>query len=76
MLIWAANDLSRRGIGVKAGQIITPGSVNVPLPLPVGSTAVAVFEDLGEITVSLAALKMVSPPPTDLPHPPASSLES
>ena len=55
MLLWAANELSRRGIGVKAGQIITPGSVNVPLPLPVGSTAVAVFEDLGQITVSLAA---------------------
>ena len=55
VLLWAANELSRRGIGVKAGQIITPGSVNVPVPLPVGSTAVAVFEDLGQITVSLAA---------------------
>ncbi len=55
VLLWAANELSRRGIGLKAGHIITPGSVNVPLPLPAGSTAVAEFEDLGEITVSLAA---------------------
>ena len=55
MLLWAANDLSRRGIGLKAGHIITPGSVTVLEPLPRGSTAVAVFEDLGEITVSLAA---------------------
>ena len=55
VLFWAANELSRRGIGLKAGHIITPGSVNVPLPLPEGSTAVAVFEDLGQITVSLAA---------------------
>ena len=55
VLLWAANDLSRRGIGLKAGHIITPGSVNVPLPLPAGSTAVGVFEDLGQITVSLAA---------------------
>ena len=55
VLLWAANELSRRGIGLEAGQIITPGSVNVPVPLPVGSTAVAVFEDLGQITVSLAA---------------------
>ena len=55
VLLCAANELSRRGIGVKAGQIITPGSVNVPVPLPVGSTAVAVFEDLGQITVGLAA---------------------
>ena len=55
VLLWAANHLSRRGIGLKAGHIITPGSVNVPVPLPAGSTAVAVFEDLGQITVSLAA---------------------
>ena len=55
VLLWAANNLSRRGIGLKAGHIITPGSVNVPVPLPAGSTAVAEFEDLGQITVSLAA---------------------
>ena len=57
VLLWAANELSRRGIGLKAGHIVTPGSVNVPLPLPLpaGGTAVAVFEDLGRITVSLAA---------------------
>ena len=54
VLLWAANELSRRGIGLKAGHIITPGSVNVPEPLPKGGTAVAVFEDLGQITVSLA----------------------
>ena len=55
VLFWAANELSRRGIGLKAGQIVTPGSVNVPEPLPRGSTAVAVFEDLGRIAVSLAS---------------------
>ena len=55
VLLWATNDLSRRGIGLKAGHIITPTSVNVPEPLPAGSTAVAVFEDLGEVAVSLAA---------------------
>ncbi len=54
VLLWTANELSRRGIGLKAGQIVTPGSVNVPEPLPVGGTAVAVFENLGRITVSLA----------------------
>ena len=55
VLLWAANHLSRRGIGLKAGQIITPGSVTELRPLPAGSTAVAVYEDLGEITVSVAA---------------------
>ena len=54
VLLWAANELSRRGIGLKSGQIVTPGSVNVPEPLPRGSTAVAVFENLGRIAVSLA----------------------
>ena len=54
VLLWVANGLSERGIGLKAGHIITPGSVNVPLPLPEGSTAVAVFEDLGQVSVSLA----------------------
>ena len=55
MLLWTANELSRRGIGLKAGQIVTPGSVNVPEPLPEGAMAIAVFEDLGRIAVSLAA---------------------
>ena len=55
VFLWTANELSRRGIGLKAGQIVTPGSVNVPEPLPRGSTAVAVFEDLGQVAVSLAA---------------------
>ena len=55
VLLWVANELSGRSIGLKSGQIVTPSSVNVPEPLTAGSTAVAVFEDLGEITVSLAA---------------------
>ena len=55
VLLWTANELSRRGIGLTAGQIVTPGSVNVPEPLPRGGTATAVFGDLGQITVSLAA---------------------
>lgn len=55
VLLWTANHLSERGIGLAAGQIVTPGSVTVPTLLPQGSTAVARFDDLGEITVSLAA---------------------
>lgn len=55
VLLWAANELSRRGVGLKTGQIVTPGSINVPEPLPSGSTAVATFEDFGRIAVSLAS---------------------
>ena len=56
VFLWTANELSRRGIGLTAGQIVTPGSITLPEPLPVGRTASAVFADLGEITVSLAAV--------------------
>ena len=56
VFLWTANELSRRGIGLTAGQIVTPGSITLPEPLPAGRTASAVFADLGEITVSLAAI--------------------
>ena len=55
VLVWLANDLSRRGIGLDEGQIVTPGSVTVPQRLAAGSRAVAVFEGLDTITLSLAA---------------------
>ena len=54
VFLWMVNDLSQCGIGLKAGHIITPGTLNVPLQLPEGSTAVAVFGDLGEIRFSLS----------------------
>ena len=54
-LIWLANDLSARGIGLTAGQFVTTGSATLLQPLPPGSTAVARFGDFGEITVRLAA---------------------
>jgi len=55
VLVWLANDLSRRGIGLDEGQIVTPGSVTVPQRLAPGSRAVAMFGGLDTITLSLVA---------------------
>lgn len=54
ILVWLANDLSARGIGMVAGQIATVGSVTVLQPLPPGSTALAVYEGFGELKVTVS----------------------
>ena len=54
VLVWLANELSDLGIGLQAGQIVTPGSATRPQLLPAGSTALAVFGELGQISVTLA----------------------
>ena len=53
ILVWLVNDLSARGIGIKAGQVVTTGSATILQPLACGSTAVAVYEGLGELRVTL-----------------------
>lgn len=52
-LVWLANELSDRGIGLEAGQHVTTGSATLIQRLPAGSTAVARFADFGEITIGL-----------------------
>lgn len=54
ILVWLANELSRRGIGLKAGQIVSTGSATVPQPLRPGNTVRAAYADLGEVMVTLA----------------------
>lgn len=50
--LWTANDLSKRGLGLAAGDLISTGSATVPTPMAVGSTAVGRFEGLGEVRVT------------------------
>ncbi len=54
-LVWVANELSRRGYGLQAGQWITPGSATKPMPLRPGDQVVARFANFGNVTISLAA---------------------
>jgi len=52
-LLWAANDLSRRGIGVRRGELMTTGSACTPTAVPPGTRALARFEGIGEVELDL-----------------------
>ncbi|MER2135007.1 MAG: fumarylacetoacetate hydrolase family protein [Arthrobacter sp.] len=51
-LIWLANVLGRRGVGIEAGQVVLPGSFTRALPITGGQSAVADFGSLGAVTVN------------------------
>lgn len=55
VVLWTANDLSRRGHGLAAGDLISTGSATVPTPMRVGSSAVGRFAGLGEVRLTFAA---------------------
>lgn len=51
-LVWLANDLSRRGIGLREGQIVTTGSMTGMTPCRPGATAVGDYGVLGSVQVT------------------------
>lgn len=53
ILVWLANELSRRGIGLKAGQYVTTGSATLPIIMKKGDRAVTTYGNYGAITFSL-----------------------
>jgi len=53
-LTWLANELSRAGVGLKAGQMIGTGTLTGMLAPKAGETYVADFGPLGNVTVSFA----------------------
>lgn len=50
-LVWAANELPKWGMHLKAGQFVVSGTVTVPLPVSAGDSATIRFTDLGELNV-------------------------
>ena len=48
-MTWMANELSRTGVGLSAGEIVTTGTCVVPLPLQEGDEAVADFGEFGRV---------------------------
>jgi len=50
-LVWLANNLARRGLGLEAGQVVTTGTCTGIHPAPPGSQARADFGDLGEVVL-------------------------
>ena len=52
-LAWLANKLAEHGRAIKAGQFIMAGSLTRQFPLAAGDRAVARFDPIGEVAVSL-----------------------
>jgi 2-keto-4-pentenoate hydratase len=50
-LTWLANELSRLGIPLGAGQVVTTGTCMTPLAIGPGDTVVADFGELGSVEV-------------------------
>lgn len=51
-LIWIANHLAQRGIGLKAGDIVTTGTCITPPSIAPGDRVIAEFVGLGQLTVA------------------------
>ena len=51
---WLASDLSRRGIGLSAGQVVTTGTCSSFHTLDSGDEAIAKFPGLGSVSVRFA----------------------
>ena len=49
---WGANDLSQRGLGFRAGQVVTLGAPHVPVEATAGTEYVIRYGDAGEIKVT------------------------
>jgi 2-keto-4-pentenoate hydratase len=54
ILVWLANDLSKRGIALLKGSWVSTGSGTKPTALGSHSRAVAVFEGIGKVELTLA----------------------
>lgn len=54
-LCWAANELSRRGLSFRAGDVVATGATTEPAPAVPGAELAARFGDLGEVKVTLEA---------------------
>lgn len=48
-LVWAANELPKWGMHLKAGQFIVAGTVCIPLPVSAGDSAVIDFTGMGAL---------------------------
>jgi 2-keto-4-pentenoate hydratase len=54
VLVWTANALSARGVGLKAGDIVSTGTACAPTPGGPGIKVVARFAGLGEVGMEIA----------------------
>jgi len=52
-MTWLANHLSARGLGLRAGDLVTSGTATPIVPIAPGQSAVAAFEGLGRVELTL-----------------------
>jgi 2-keto-4-pentenoate hydratase len=53
-LVWLANTLGQRGVGLEAGHVILPGSVCAAMPFGPGDTVSAAFDRIGSVSISFS----------------------
>ena len=51
-LVWAANELPKYGMHLKAGQFVVSGTVTVPLQVSAGDSASVAFTGLGSLAAT------------------------
>jgi 2-keto-4-pentenoate hydratase len=60
---WLVNELGRRGVGVRSGQLVLSGSITRAVPVREGQSVEATFGDLGSVRLD------VGPASSDTPRP-------
>ena len=53
-LAWIANELSRYGMTLGAGHVVTTGTCAVPLPIGPGDRVMVDYGDLGRVSMRFA----------------------
>ncbi len=53
-LAWLANTLGPRGVELRSGDVVLPGSVTAAVPIEAGDTVTATFHTLGSVTAVFA----------------------
>jgi len=54
-LTWLANELSRHGLTLKAGEVVTTGTCVKPVPITPGDQVLGDFGPLGQVGIAVSA---------------------
>jgi len=54
-LVWVANVLGERGVGLEAGQVVLPGSMTASIPFAAGDVVTSTVAGLGSVTARMGA---------------------
>jgi 2-keto-4-pentenoate hydratase len=53
-LVWLANTVAERGVTLRAGDVVLPGSITASMPVAPGDAVTATFAGLGSVTAIFA----------------------